>query len=313
MENKSKNFKLGIFVLAGIFLFILFIFLLGARTLFEKRILLETYFDESVHGLNVGTVVKYRGVAVGNIKTISFVQNEYSLSDTNKDYAKGRYVLIIMSLQDIFKVSEMSMESVLAGMIRDGLRVRISSQGLTGISFLELDYVASSGEPEIQFNWQPKHLYVPSTRSTFKKIGASIDDIIQKIDRANIDKFIINLDRLVNTLDKGIQEANINQLGQNTNGLIVELRDTNKDLKKFINSPGMQKLPDRVDEALTNLTKSMTKLNQILSNNQMEVSSTIENLKIVSQDLREVSNNAKKYPSLLLFGDAPNSPISGKK
>lgn len=313
LKGKSKNFKLGIFVLGGLLLFISFILLLGASTLFEKRILIETYFDESVNGLNIGTVVKYRGVTIGNIKSISFVQNEYSLSSTSKEFSQGRLVVVVMSLQDVFKVSEKNLDSVLATMIRDGLRVRISSQGLTGISFLEFDYVGSSTEPEIEFSWQPRYHYVPSTRSTFQKIGSSIDDIIQKIDRANIDKFIINIDKLISTLDKGIQDANINQLGQNTNGLILELRETNKDLRKYINSPGMQKLPERMDEALSNLNKSMTKLNQILSNNQMEVSSTIENLKVVSQDLREVSNNAKKYPSLLLFGDAPSSPISGKK
>jgi phospholipid/cholesterol/gamma-HCH transport system substrate-binding protein/paraquat-inducible protein B len=60
------------------------------------------------------------------------------------------------------------------------------------------------------------------------------------------------------------------------------------------------------------MNKSMNKLNQMLSTNQGEISSTVENLKVVSQDLREVSNNAKKYPSMLIFGDAPNAPIYGK-
>ncbi|NBU99153.1 MAG: MCE family protein [Spirochaetia bacterium] len=71
MNNKTKHYKIGIFVLVCITLLLVFIFLLGARALFEKRIILETYFDESVHGLDVGSVVKYRGVPVGNIKSIS--------------------------------------------------------------------------------------------------------------------------------------------------------------------------------------------------------------------------------------------------
>lgn len=281
--------------------------------MFEKRILIETYFDESVHGLDIGTVVKYRGVPVGTIKSISFVQNVYSNTELGKDYSKGKYVLVILSMKDIFYVPDEQFEEVLVGMIQEGLRVKITSQGLTGISFLELDYVTPDIAPEIQFNWKPKHPYIPSTKSTFKRIGASIDEIIQKIDRANIDKFIINLDRLATTLEKGIQDANLSELGKNSNSLIMELRETNQDIRKILNSQKTQKLPEKIDDTLTNVNKSMTKLNQILSNNQMEISTTIENLKIVSQDLREVSNNAKKYPSQLLFGDAPNSPITGKK
>ena len=79
MKNKSKHFKIGIFVIGSLIILLVFIFLLGASVLFEKRILVETYFDESVHGLAVGSIVKYRGVSVGSIKSISFVHDEYKL------------------------------------------------------------------------------------------------------------------------------------------------------------------------------------------------------------------------------------------
>ena len=68
MEKKSKHYKMGIFVLGSLFILTLFIFLLGARSLFESRVIVETYFDESVHGLDVGSAVKYRGVAIVNVK-----------------------------------------------------------------------------------------------------------------------------------------------------------------------------------------------------------------------------------------------------
>jgi ABC-type transporter Mla subunit MlaD len=312
MKNKTKHYKIGLFVLGCIALLMLFIFLLGARALFEKRIILETYFNESVHGLDVGSVVKYRGVAVGNIKSISFVQDEYKLNFNDSDFVKGRYVLITMSLRDIFKVNESDLRLALEKMIEDGLRVKITSQGLTGTSYLEINYYDVESNPAMQVSWKPKNYYIPSTISTFSKIGASIDDLIQKIDRANIDKFIINLDKLVTSVDTAINKAQVEELSKNTVSLLIEFRQTNQDIRKILNTPAAQKFPEKIDDTLSNMNKSMTKLNQILSNNQSEISSTVENLKAVSQDLREVSNNAKKYPSMLLFGDAPNSPILGK-
>ncbi len=312
MKNKTKHYKIGLFVLGCIALLMLFIFLLGARALFEKRIILETYFNESVHGLDVGSVVKYRGVAVGNIKSISFVQDEYKLNFNDSDFVKGRYVLITMSLRDIFKVNESDLRLALEKMIEEGLRVKITSQGLTGTSYLEINYYDVESNPAMQVSWKPKNYYIPSTISTFSKIGASIDDLIQKIDRANIDKFIINLDKLVTSVDTAINKAQVEELSKNTVSLLIEFRQTNQDIRKILNTPAAQKFPEKIDDTLSNMNKSMTKLNQILSNNQSEISSTVENLKAVSQDLREVSNNAKKYPSMLLFGDAPNSPILGK-
>jgi ABC-type transporter Mla subunit MlaD len=312
MKNKTKHYKIGIFVLVCITLLMVFIFLLGAKALFEKRIILETYFDESVHGLDVGSVVKYRGVPVGNIKSISFVHDEYKLDFNDSDFSKGRYVLITMSLKDIFKVNEDELKLALEKMITDGLRVKITSQGLTGTSYLEINYFDSESNPPMVVSWKPKHNYIPSTISTFSKIGASIDDLIQKIDRANIDKFIINLDKLVTSVESAVNKAQIDELSKNTVSLLIEFRQTNQDIRRILNTPSVQKFPEKIDDTLSNMNRSMTKLNQFLNNNQTEISSTVENLKAVSQDLREVSNNAKKYPSMLLFGDAPNSPILGK-
>jgi phospholipid/cholesterol/gamma-HCH transport system substrate-binding protein/paraquat-inducible protein B len=179
MKNKSKHFKIGIFVIGSLIILLVFIFLLGASVLFEKRILVETYFDESVHGLAVGSIVKYRGVSVGSIKSISFVHDEYKLELNSPDFNKGRYVLVKMSLQDIFKVSEKDLNSVVQTMIGEGLRVKITSQGLTGTSYLEINYVDPVSNPAMVFSWEPKYIVIPSSQSTFTRIGASIDDLIQ--------------------------------------------------------------------------------------------------------------------------------------
>ncbi|MCB1142573.1 MAG: MCE family protein [Leptospiraceae bacterium] len=313
MEKKSKHYKMGIFVLGSLFILTLFIFLLGARSLFESRVIVETYFDESVHGLDVGSAVKYRGVAIGNVKEISFVQDKYKLDINHPDYAKGRYVLIQMSIRDTFNFNVSDGSKKLEKMIHDGLRVKITSQGLTGTAYLEINYFDIESNPVMNVSWKPESIYIPSTQSTFTKIGASLDELIQKIDKADIDKFIINLDKLIVTSEKSLNDAKIEDLSKTTITLLSEMRQTNKSLNSFFSDPSMKALPAKIDTTFASMNKSMTKLNQILTNNQSEISSTVENLRMVSQDLREVSNNAKKYPSMLLFGDAPNAPTLGKK
>lgn len=312
MKSKSKHYKTGLFVLGGIIILFLFVFMLGARNLFQKKFFIETYFDESVHGLEVGSTVKYRGVTIGSVKEITFVQDVYQLKPDDPDFNKGRFVIVKMALKDVFGLANSEMNSAVKKMIDDGLRVKITSQGLTGTSYLEIDFVNAERNPALEVGWTPKNYYIPSSRSTFTKIGASIDELIKKIDKADIDTFVRNIDSLVLTLDKAVNEANIASVSQSTVVLLKDMQATNVKLKEFIGSPGMQSFPEKLDSALTNMNKSMTKLNGILSNNQGEISQTVENLRVASEDFRELTGNMKKNSSFHLLGEAPN-PVSSKK
>ena len=50
---------------------------LGTGSLFRKDLVAETYFNESVQGLEVGSKVLFRGVMVGNITKLSFTYVKY--------------------------------------------------------------------------------------------------------------------------------------------------------------------------------------------------------------------------------------------
>lgn len=310
MANKSKYFKMGIFVILSFVILVTFILMLGAKNLFSKTYIVETYFNESVHGLDIGSTVKYRGVAIGNIKEIKFVQEEYDLPLNDE---RGRYVLIKMSLRSIFGRNQtQGVKEFLEEMKNDGLRVKIAPQGLTGTAYLEINFVNPNTNPPMSISWEPKNYYIPSTSSTFTKIGASVDDLIQKLKEAEIEKFVNNLNHLIQSFDKAIADLNVAGLSQSTIALINEFRQTNQKLNKILDDPKMQGLPESLYSSLAKMNKSMTKLDNILTGSQNEISITIENLRAVSEDLREVSNNARKYPSLLLFGEAPNAPTIKK-
>ena len=62
------------------------VILLGVGTVFEKTSLVETYIDESVQGLDVGSAVKFRGVPIGKVEKISLTSAEYA--------TRKRYVLV---------------------------------------------------------------------------------------------------------------------------------------------------------------------------------------------------------------------------
>lgn len=67
-----KQVKVGVFVAIGLIVLITSIFMLGAsQSMFSKVIEVKTYFD-SVQGLNVGGVVSFSGLKIGNVELISY-------------------------------------------------------------------------------------------------------------------------------------------------------------------------------------------------------------------------------------------------
>jgi phospholipid/cholesterol/gamma-HCH transport system substrate-binding protein len=58
MEKEHRNFRLGLFVILTIATLLAVLFILGGRSLFQPTLTIETYFNESVSGLDIGSPVK---------------------------------------------------------------------------------------------------------------------------------------------------------------------------------------------------------------------------------------------------------------
>ena len=79
MSQKANYFKLGLFVIGAIAAGIIVLIIIGSGRWFQKRVTIETYFNESVQGLDIGSKLKYRGVAIGEVTRIGFTYNKYQL------------------------------------------------------------------------------------------------------------------------------------------------------------------------------------------------------------------------------------------
>ena len=93
LDTKAHHFKLGLFVVCAIALATVVVVLLGAGEFLQPHIYLETYFDESVQGLAVGSPMKYLGVNKGTVEEIDTVENQYGI-DLDKELGElySRYV-----------------------------------------------------------------------------------------------------------------------------------------------------------------------------------------------------------------------------
>jgi paraquat-inducible protein B len=322
MSAKANFFKLGLFIIGGIVLGFAAVVILGAGKFLERKILLETYFDQSVQGVDVGSHVKFRGVTVGRIKTIDFTRNHYQLNQPRT--ARYSYVRIVVELgaNELGGMAEGIVHENLQQEVNNGLRVRLTLLGLTGTSYLEVDYLDPARYPPLPIDWTPHHPYVPSAPSAFSRILTSVEDVAAELGQIDFQRLSAMLDHLLEVANERVQALDTPRLSSGLNELVDELTVSNRKLQAWLDHDqlensvrdaaiAMAQLREATgNPALTNsvaqFEQTLRRLDQLLAGSDHPLQATLENLRTASENLRELSENARQYPSQLLFGEPPS-------
>lgn len=334
MSAQPRYFKIGVFMLSGITLAVLAVIILGAGALFKKTIMMETYFDESVQGLSVGAPLKYRGVTIGSVEHIGFVRNEYkTLSDDNR-YRYGQYIVVRVSVKEVFPgQSDEERETEVKRRIEEGLRVRLTSQGVTGIVYLEADDLDPHEYPPVTIAWVPKTLYIPSGRSTVTVLGSALTKIAKDLEQAEVHKVMADLDALLLSLTKLTSETDISQLSVQAGQALSELRGTLQQARSILANPAIpsvmsdaaatagearklvtelshtsrqiRRMSEELPSTLTRLDTTVRRVDHLVVSKSQDIDEILTNLRVVSADLRDVMTNAKRYPSQVFLGEPP--------
>jgi phospholipid/cholesterol/gamma-HCH transport system substrate-binding protein len=343
--EKLSYFKIGLFVISAFVIGVIGVVVLGVGTVLEKKALVESYIDESVQGLDVGSPVKFRGVPVGRVEQISLTSAEYA--------TRRQYVLVRISIETNmfqFPVNDPASPELKRELER-GFRIRLAPQGLTGVAYLEADYLDPERNPPLEIDWQPRYPYIPSTRSRITQLSEAVERILQNIGDINISRLSESVEKSLAAMTKLAETANFEKIGDQTDALLTEVRATNRQLSALVNSPELKsgivdasaaagrarQLIERaekpLDQMLTDLPKAtaslnrmMTRLdsvtndlpetsgqlrqtlqrvNRLIATQQRELDRTMENLRVVSENMKEITENSKRYPSQTLFGAPP--------
>lgn len=237
-QRETDFFRIGIFVIVGIVLIIVAILAFSSGSLFQKKLYVETYFNESVQGLVDGSTVKYRGIDIGHVKKIELVPAAYSLSsaEINSDY--GRYVYVLLALNPNFipGISSSKIEDVIKEDVQHGLRVKMSLKGLTGGAYLELNFTNPKNNPALPITWKPKYLYIPSTTSTLARLGDSVSKILTGLQDVDFQKLFNNMQTLVSRSDSLVTKAN-NLLQRTQDDIAITLGNSKVISSKIRSNP----------------------------------------------------------------------------
>lgn len=194
MKTKVSPAAVGMFVLGALALGMIALLSFGGLSLFSKPQRFMVYFDESIHGLDLGSPVKLSGVRVGRVVD----------TEVHYDNVANKSVVVVTCELNRNVIADARGQPLnvtgpgdIQRMVDHGLRAQLGVLGLaTGLLFVELDFVDPVQYPAQVIAHPPKLVVVPSTLSAISEYQASLSVILsdlKKVDFAGLSKQVKTL------------------------------------------------------------------------------------------------------------------------
>ena len=254
MSIKPNYFKIGVFVILACVLLVAAIVFFGSGLFSEDKIYLETYFDGSVSGLDIGAPVELRGVRMGQVENITFAQSEYEIEVGSEDYYKyGNYVMVLASLDVAYLPNDLTLEGRIKNakqLTERGFRLRLASSLLTGKAYLQGDYLDPERYPVLEVPWEPKNIYISSAPGELSTMKQSIDGILAKLEQVDTEKIGDLIEQILVSVNQAIDDANIPKLSSEMQSLLA-------DADKAINDAHIEKISKGIQSFVANANQAI--------------------------------------------------------
>ena len=316
MDEGKRYYRLGLFVVVSIMTLAVLLFLLGGRKLFQPTFTFETYFNESVAGLEIGAPLRYRGVPLGEVTEIL---DSAAVYEMDVPLIKRRDYIVVRAKVNLSAVEAIQVRRDTPELVKKGLRAQTQLVGITGQQYLSLDFLEPAKYPPLEFGWTPKYEYVPSAPSVAGQIIANVQSFMGHLSEVDVKNLSTNLNTLLVNLNDKVGALPVAQISgetenvlKNANATIVHVDRLLADLKPSADNlavvtASLRGLAARgdLDRTVTQIDEAIERLNGLMGDNQYDVRVIVQDLRVTSDNLRELSATIKRYPAGALIGGPP--------
>ena len=317
MARPSRLYlRVGALIVAGGALMVGFVLFLTAGRFGDQGAIYETYLRESVQGLEVGSGVRYRGVSIGRITEIALAAAEYGQGQATA-YTGDYQLVVVRYAVDMNRVGPVPEYSVAMDM---GLRTRLASQGLTGLSYLELDFHDSArGQPVSVPPWTPRYTFVPSTPSTVATVTSAAEALVERVGRLDIEGLIGGATLLITELRAQLGDDEVATLLREGSATLRTLRETAGTLQGIAQSPDLRATLANANAATAELRTALARLPTLIqamettvrtarslsTDTQADLAPILRDLRATTANLRETTEALRRSPGQAIFGGPP--------
>ena len=308
MEREANYTAVGAFVLLVIAMAGLFVYWYTDASGHHDYQRYEVYFDGSVAGLTQGAAVRYLGVNVGRVVTMSI------------DKRNSGRVQVIVDVESSTPVS--------AGTIAE-----LSQQGVTGVLYIDL--LSQPGNRNL-LEEVPSEKYpvIRSSRSNLDQLLANLPEMVGRatevlgrisalLDERNVKSFsdtFANIDATTAQLPQTLKD--VRQLAEDLRSTSDQISQTAASVRTVTDEigPPMRTAAEHIADVTNNLTVATSSLNQLISENRSDLRVfTRDGLPQVQQllgdgrsaaaEVRDLAHSLREDPSQLVL-EKPEQGVS---
>ena len=324
------HFRLGLFILGAIAALVIGLTVIGTGNLLRPTVMIETYIDGSVQGLDVGAPIKFRGVTIGDVTRLGFTAVEYQYDAPPAE--RRRYVLVEGRVRpDRFAATAregLFNEDLLGPLVAAGLRVRMAAQGITGINFLELDFLDPATHPALPIEWTPRNVYIPSAPSIAVQFLEYAESLLRRLDLLDIEGIVdgtisalYTLERTVAMLDTEGFSRQASELSEQLQETAIQSRQLLQAAERLLQDPDLLGLPGEtratlqsvrgtlaeadIGELVAQIERVVVRLDRGLDINEQRLAATLADLQAATGTLRALTEDARRNPAGTILGAPP--------
>ncbi|MCU0888010.1 MAG: MlaD family protein [Rubritepida sp.] len=335
--SRRAQFSVGLLVLIAAGLVVAFVVFLTRERVGQRDAMFETYIRESVSGLDVGSTVRYRGVVVGRVVHIGLAAADYR-PPAGVPFESAFQLVVVRFTVNLDLVGEFR---IVEEAVRQGLRARVATQGITGVSNIELDFADPARTVITRVPWTPRNPWIPAIPSTVAQIQLAFENVVRQFQNVDVSEIAGNVNTLLARLSHIAQDADmagtvaeattlLRELraalaGADLPGVAAELRATGaatrgvlegEELQATIRALAltaqeMRATVQRLPAVLTQVEGVLRAARGTTTDFQAEMVPLMRELRSVAANLRDTTEALRRSPSQALLG-APPPPGPGR-
>lgn len=286
MKTKVSPAIIGTFVIGAFALAVIALLTFGSVSFFAKPQRFVVYFDESIHGLTLGSPVKLRGVPVGRVVDLNIRYDEkknFSVVAVVCEFSKDKVTDTKGAAINVADRAE------LQTLVDRGLRAQLGVQGLaTGLLFVELDFFNPKDYPADNRTTELKYVAVPAVPSAISAFQASASEILASLKRVDFAGLSRELTGLLGDARKKLD-------GLDLKGVAEQWKKTGEKVDALVSMPELKSTMVNLNTAITELRGVLAKVDAQVGPAGQELTATLTQAKLAVGSLNDASMAARKF------------------
>jgi len=291
MSKNARPTLIGLFTLGGLLLAATALVLLGAGKFFEKTAHIMLYFDKSADGLLVGSEVRFGGVRIGRVSSISVLVDP-------KENRKIIPILVELSTKQLAAVGattgggiDFTTHEGVRKAVASGLRARMKQMSfVTGQMNIEFDISPTEKGLVFEPAKKPRYPVVPTVGTELDALMLSISDGLKKLSSIDFASLIKDLRGTLASAKTQIDAMRMKEINDN-------LADFTADMRALTENRKLSNAIDNLDTALASLKDLTAKANQGIDPMLVDMEKAVKQasaaftqLETASTDISKVAN-----------------------